>query len=179
MQDYGYAPLLTERDRAESAEDGIDPLGTEPLADALAVRLVPGVRERMRHPRFLTAMAVSLEVCRDFDEEALAADRVSEPWQVFEWYLVEGLVRTAESEDRLGLPGSQKASKAIADGVPLSATTGGSVSWRHRTKVRRADAMGCFNPIPDPRNPRSLSPAKRQVLFDAICVGGTDEHALS
>lgn len=121
MQTSVLAPKLTERDPVESAEGGLDPLGTEPLADALAVRLVPGVRERQRHPRFLTAMAVSLEVCRDFDEETVAADGVSEPWQVFEWYLVEGLVRTAEADERTGLPGSQKAARAIADGVPMSA----------------------------------------------------------
>jgi len=79
MQRYLFAPLLTEKDDAESSEGGIDPLGTEPLADALAVKLVPGVRERQRHPRFLTAMAVSLEICRDFDEETLATDGISAP----------------------------------------------------------------------------------------------------
>jgi len=121
MEHFTLAPLLTEIDPAESSEGGINPLGTESLADALAVRLAPGVRERQRHPRFLTALTVSLEVCRDFDEETLASDGVSAPWQVFEWYLVEGLVRTAESNERVGLPGSQKAAKASADGVPLSA----------------------------------------------------------
>jgi hypothetical protein len=114
-------PVLTERDSVESAEGGLDPLGTEALADSLAVRLVPGVRERQRHPRFLTAMAVSVHVCSDFDEDRLAADGISEPWQVFEWYLVEGLVREARPEDRVGLPGSQKADKALRDQVPLSA----------------------------------------------------------
>jgi hypothetical protein len=121
MQAQAFAPLLTEKDPAESTEGGLDPLGTDPLADALARRLVPGVRERMRHPRFLTAIAVSLEVCREFDDDSVAADGVSEPWQVFEWYMVEGLVRTMESDDRLGLPGSLKARSAKAAGVPLSA----------------------------------------------------------
>ncbi len=121
MEYFALAPVLTEKDPVEAAEGGIDPLGSEPLADALAVRLVSGVRERQRHPRFLTALAVSLEVCGSFDEEALAADGVSAPWQVFEWYLVEGLVRMAESAERVGLPGSLKAASAIADGVPLSA----------------------------------------------------------
>jgi hypothetical protein len=45
---------------------------------------------------------------------------VSEPWLVFEWYLVEGLVRTAESGHTIGLPGSLKAARAITEGVPLS-----------------------------------------------------------
>lgn len=118
---FAFSPLLTERDPIDSAEGGIDPLGMEALADTLAVRLAPGVRERQKHPRFLTAMAVSLELCGSFDEDALAPDGVSEPWQVFEWYLVEGLVRSAPKAERAGLPGSLKADRAIADGVPLSA----------------------------------------------------------
>lgn len=121
MQRYPLAPLLTEKDEAESSEGGIDPLGTEPLADALAVRLAPGVRERQRHPRFLTAMAVSLGICQDLDEETVAADGISAPWMVFEWYLVEGLIRTADASETVGTPGSLKAARAIADGVPLSA----------------------------------------------------------
>src|SRR5271166_2093668 len=100
MQHYLLAPLLTEKDEAESSEGGIDPLGAEPLADALAVKLVPGVRERQRHPRFLTAMALSLEICRDFDEEMVATDGVSAPSIVFEWYLVEGLVRSTDASER-------------------------------------------------------------------------------
>jgi hypothetical protein len=121
MENFALAPVLTEKDPMETAEGGIDPLGTEPLADALAVRLAPGIRERQRHPRFLTALAVSLEVCSSFDEETLAADGVSAPWQVFEWYMVEALVRTAESAERIGIPGSLKAARAVADGMPLSA----------------------------------------------------------
>lgn len=115
-------PLLTEEDPAVSGEGTLDPLGLYAIADALAVRLVPGVRERQKHPRFLTATAVSLTVCSEFDEDMIAADRVSEPWQVFEWYLVEGLVRATEDSDHLrGLPGRDKAARAIRDRVPLSA----------------------------------------------------------
>lgn len=121
MKNFVLAPLLSEKDPVEMAEGGIDPLGTAALADALAMRLVPGVRERQQHPRFLTAMAVAAEVCNSFEEEAVAADGVSPPWQVFEWYLVEGMVRTAENAQRIGLPGSLKAARAIGDGVPLSA----------------------------------------------------------
>ena len=101
-------PLLSERDDAEKAEGGIDPLGLEAIADALGTRLVPGVRERQTHPRYLTAIAVALAVCERFDEETFAADGVSEPWQVFEWHLVEGLVRTAEAGRSRGVPGSVK-----------------------------------------------------------------------
>jgi len=100
VMSYAIAPLLSERDEAESAEGGIDPLGLYTIADALGVRLVPGVRERQTHPRFLTAFAVSLAVCEAFDDETLASDRSSEPWLVFEWYLVEGLVRSSGERKR-------------------------------------------------------------------------------
>jgi hypothetical protein len=119
---YAVVPLLTERDDAESAEGGIDPLGLYTIADALGVRLVPGVRERQSHTRFLSTLAVSLSICGEFDEDGVAADGSSEPWLVFEWYVVEGLVRAAEEPaETLGLPGSLKARRAIADRVPLSA----------------------------------------------------------
>ncbi len=115
-------PLLSLEDRTESAEGSIDPLGTYAIADALGVRLIPGVRERQQHIRFLTAMAVSLLVCSEFEEDEVAADGVSEPWQVFEWYFVEGMVRkTKQSDDLRGLPGRDKATIAQRIGEPLSA----------------------------------------------------------
>lgn len=116
-------PLLTEADPAQSSEGALDPLGLYAIADSLAVRLVPGVRERQSHPRFLTAIAVSLFICSDFDEERIAIDGVSEPWQVFEWYMVEGLVRKISKEEKFlqGLPGREKAAQTLRDGVPLSA----------------------------------------------------------
>lgn len=117
-------PLLTEADPVASSEGTLDPLGLYATADSLGVRLVAGVRERQQHPRFLTAMAVSLAVCSEFDEDAVAEDHISEPWQVFEWYMVEGLVRTcADSDEIRGLPGRDKASAAIRDRVPLSAAS--------------------------------------------------------
>jgi hypothetical protein len=120
---HAFAPFLTEKDEKESSEGGIDPLGTEPLADALAMRLALGVRERQRHPRFLTAMAVSLSLCDEFGDEVVASDGVTPAWLVFEWYVVEGLVRTRGQtpKDIQGLPGRDKAGRALADHVPLSA----------------------------------------------------------
>ena len=103
-------PRLSEADPLASSEGSIDPLGMYAIADTLAMRLVPGVRERMQRPRFVTAMAVSAAICRDFGEDVLAADRVSEPWQVLEWHLVEGLVRTCNDREAIrALPGSDKA----------------------------------------------------------------------
>jgi hypothetical protein len=116
-------PLLTELDPRVSTEGSIDPLGTYAVADALAVRMIPGVRERQRHPRFLTAIAVSHVLCDDHDADVVARDGISEPWQVFEWYMVEGLVRTESEKSQLrGLPGHDKASSALKDNEPLSAT---------------------------------------------------------
>lgn len=115
-------PLLTEADPGTSSEGSIDPLGLYAIADSLGVRLAPGVRERQSHPRFLTAIAVSCAVCSEFDENLTAKDGVSPPWQVFEWYTVEGLVRTLRGTAEIrGLPGIDKASSAIDNDVPLSA----------------------------------------------------------
>ena len=78
-------PLLSDKDPLASTEGALNPLGLFSIADSLANKLIPGVRERQSHPRFLTAIAVSLAVCSGFAEEMLASDRISEPWQVFEW----------------------------------------------------------------------------------------------
>ena len=115
------SPLVSEADPVASSEGSIDPLGMAAIAENLAVRLVPGVRERQSHPRYLTAIAASTVVCSAFDEDMVATDEVSEPWQVFEWYMVEGLVRQLEVAEIRGLPGRFKAEQAIRDEVPLSA----------------------------------------------------------
>lgn len=145
------APLLSAADLESAAEGSIDPLGLMAIAESLAGRLVPGVRERQQHPRFLTAIAVSLAVCETFDEDTVASDRRSEPWQVFEWYAVEGMVRaTRESDDIKGLPGRDKAQQAIHDDVPLSAarylkapsTTGFHGVYRSLSEALHVDMNG-------------------------------------
>jgi len=118
MQSTLWTPLLSELDDSESWEGGIDPLGLYAVADALGEKLAPGVRQRQSHPRFLTAITVSIYLCSEFDDDSIASDGLSEPWQVFEWYLVEGMVRSGS--DYRGLPGSQKAERAFGNGVPLS-----------------------------------------------------------
>ena len=116
-------PLLSEEDRGTSLEGAIDPLGLYAVANALAVKLVPGIRERQSRPRFVTAIAVSASVCLGRTPGEVAADHVSEPWQVFEWYVVEGLVRgSSEDADLTALPGVDKARQAMRDRVPLSAS---------------------------------------------------------
>lgn len=113
-------PTLTEYDPVTRSEGALDPLGLYAIADRLATKLVPGVRERMSHPRFLTAMAAGAFVTRDFKDEEIASDGQSEPWMVFEWYIVEGLVRSMGNDpDLRQLPGIRKAQEAIRDGVSL------------------------------------------------------------
>ena len=52
----------------------------------------------------------------------VAADKVSEPWQIFEWYMVEGLTRNVSPNNTmLNLPGREKVRSAIQDKVPLCA----------------------------------------------------------
>jgi hypothetical protein len=118
-----FAPLLSEVDPKQSEEGAINPLGTYSIADALAVQVAPGIRERQFRPRFLSVMAVSFAVCNAFDEERVAADEVSEPWQVFEWYVVEGLVRGLGGTGRLSrVPGSEKVAAAVRNNIPLCAS---------------------------------------------------------
>ncbi|KKO19767.1 MAG: hypothetical protein BROFUL_01525 [Candidatus Brocadia fulgida] len=117
------APLLTEYDKVADSEGSLDPLGLSLIADRLGTRLVPGVRERMRHPRFLTAMAAGAFVCAEFDDDQVAGDGITPPYQVYEWYAVQALVgtfRNATSEI-LGLPGREKATDAMRKGKPLCA----------------------------------------------------------
>jgi hypothetical protein len=118
---FPLLPFLSDEDKVETSEGGLDPLGLVQVAEALSIRLVRGVRERMSHPRYLTAMTVAMEVCRNFPEDALARDGVSPPWLVFEWIAVEGFVRTADGRDPFKLPGSEKAATALRERVPLSA----------------------------------------------------------
>lgn len=113
-------PVLSEFDPVTSAEGVLDPLGLYAIADTLAIKLIPGVRERMQHPRFLTAMAVGALITQQYDDEVVAKDGISAPWMVYEWHAVEGLVQTKRDE-LIGLPGIQKAKEAIDRKVPLCA----------------------------------------------------------
>lgn len=115
-------PLLSVHDPDGATSTSLDPLGLTPIGEQLAVELIPGVRERQSHPRYLTAIAAAHAVCQNFPVETVAADGVSEPWQFFEWYAVEGLVRCAGTDSEARVPGSQKTKKALAQGLPLSAS---------------------------------------------------------
>lgn len=121
---FQAVPYITEFDPVYTSEGSLDPLGLYPIADRLATRLVPGVRERMLHPRFLTAMAVGSVICSEFDTERIAADGISEPWMIYEWYVVQAMVRTFDSGRTAipGVPGTEKATTAYRSAVPLNAS---------------------------------------------------------
>jgi len=116
-------PFLSEFDPAKTSEGSLDPLGLYSIADRLATKLVPGFRERMRHPRFLTSIAAGAHICSEYDEDAVAKDGVSPPYQVFEWYVVQALVRDFKDnlEEITGLPGRDKAFDAMKKDIPLCA----------------------------------------------------------
>ena len=116
------APFSSEFDPSEEAEGSIDPLGLQPGYDRLADRLLPAVTVRMGHPRFLTAMALGACVCEGWDLDATAADDITPPWLVWEWFVVEAFVRAQESlSERSSVPGGLKVRQALRNARPVSA----------------------------------------------------------
>ena len=116
------APFSSEYDPSEESEGSIDPLGLQPGYERLADRLLPAVTVRMGRPRFVTAMAVGSCVCERWDTDTVAADEVTQPWLVFEWFVIEAFIRAEEVLSSLsGIPGSQKVGNAIRHQRPVSA----------------------------------------------------------
>ena len=107
-------PNLSLYDPPTSSEGTIDPLGLYQIADQLATRLVPAVRERMQRIRFLTAMSVGALVT-----EGLEADPEQPecpPFLVWEWLVVESLIRSSDDEALLrGVPGTLVTRRALAN----------------------------------------------------------------
>lgn len=118
-----FLPSLSKWDPEESSEGSIDPLGHYPIAENLAEHLATGIRQRQSHPRMLTCMAVGAIICSDFEEDVLTRDGITEPWQIYEWYVVEGLVRSFDGNDLSGLPGLDKVRRANKEKIPVSAKT--------------------------------------------------------
>jgi len=114
-------PYRTLFDPETQGEGSIDPLGLATTADRLANWILPGMTARMWRPRFVTAIAVASLVVEPFGDE-LAADNVTPPWLVLEWYYVEALAGIREASDDLRrVPGIDKARRALRDGVPMNA----------------------------------------------------------
>ena len=105
-------PFLTSYDPPGTSEGTLDPLGLYQIADRLAVQLVPAVRERMQRIRFLTAMAVGTFVTEGLEDDPRRRD--ASPYLVWEWLVVESLIRISGDDPTLwGVPGTQVTRRAL------------------------------------------------------------------
>ncbi len=105
-------PSLTTFDPETSSEGTLDPLGLYLIADQLATKLVPAVRERMQRIRFLTVMAVGAVLSEELEWKA--GDSACEPWLVWEWLVVEALLRSPTIAPELrGVPGTLVTKRAL------------------------------------------------------------------
>ena len=118
-------PLLSTSDPVVESEGSVDPLSLSPVYDRLADRILPSLTVRMRRIRFVTAMCAAARVCADdYEEDDVASDGVTPPWLVFEWFVVEALVRRkAELDDADGVPGGSKVRTAIRQRRPICHTS--------------------------------------------------------
>jgi hypothetical protein len=83
----------------------------------------PAVTVRMGNPRFVTAIAIGARVCDDWETDAVAADGITPPWLVWEWFVVEAFVRTGNSpSETFGVPGIQKVRRALQHQRPVCAS---------------------------------------------------------
>ena len=122
MSIFDQLPRLSAYDPGATGEGGLDPLGLSAIADRIADVLAPGVRARMSQPRFVTVSAVGaiayqtlLDVTADLGKTTVDI--------AFEWLVVEAMVRHPNEGRTEGLPGNQKAARALATGQRLSRGT--------------------------------------------------------
>lgn len=107
-------PFLTAPDPDVLQEGSLDPLGMGRLADLLANEIAPEVTARMWRIRFVTAMAVGARVLEQ-PAEWMAEDGTP-AFLAFEWLVVEAFARTRGLADLVGVPGIQKAGRAVQAG---------------------------------------------------------------
>jgi hypothetical protein len=107
-------PFLTSYDPPGSGEGTLDPLGLSQIAEQLALHLVPAVRERMLRIRFLTTIALGSLVTEELDPNP--EEPTAPPWMVWEWLVVESLVRNMGGAPELwGVPGTLVTGRALQD----------------------------------------------------------------
>lgn len=123
MSDESVLPFLSQFDPPEQAEGSLDPLGLYSTADALGVRLAPGVRERQSKPRYLTLALAGIVACGEELAAAGEAGRLP-AWLVYEWTVVGSLVRQLRGTPTLqGIPGRDKVLSALEAGDVVCART--------------------------------------------------------
>ena len=107
-------PFLTSYDPPGTSEGTLDPLGLYQIADQLAVKLVPAVRERMQRIRFLTAMAVGARVTEGLEDDPRQRD--ASPYLVWEWLVVEAMIRAVGDDSKIwGVPGTLVTRHALGE----------------------------------------------------------------
>jgi hypothetical protein len=107
-------PFLTTYDPPGSSEGTLDPLGLYQIADQLATRLVPAVRERMQRVRFLTVMSLGSQVTEGLDGDPDQPE--ARPFLVWEWLVVEAIIRTLSDDPEVwGVPGTLVTRRARED----------------------------------------------------------------
>lgn len=116
-------PFQTAFDPPQQAEGSLDPLGLYSIADALGVRLAPGVRQRQSKPRYLTLALVGYAACQGELTE-LGASKGLPAWLVFEWLVVQSLVQQlAGTPEVQGIPGRDKVQNTLIRGEPVCASS--------------------------------------------------------
>lgn len=115
-------PFQTAFDPPQQAEGSLDPLGLYSIADALGVRLAPGIRERQSTPRYLTLALVGYTVCQGPLQNLASQKRVS-AWLVYEWLVVQSLVKQLQgTPDLQGIPGRTKVGETLRRGEAVCAS---------------------------------------------------------
>lgn len=117
------APILSEFDPPQESEGSVDPLSLQRIYERLADRILPAVTVRMSRVRFLTAIAVAAHVCRDYEDDDLAADDLTPPWLLFEWFVVEAFARSLDDDTPRGIPGMMKVKAALRNGRHVGAAS--------------------------------------------------------
>jgi hypothetical protein len=111
-------------DPVSRSDVSIDPLGLALVYERLADRMLPGMTVRMRRPRFLTALAVGAFICAEYGPDTVAADDVTPPYLVFEWWLIDAFVRASDLlADSSQIPGFRKVNAARSAGRPVDAVS--------------------------------------------------------
>jgi hypothetical protein len=114
-------PFLTSADPDVSQEGSLDPLGMGGIATLLADEIAPEVTARMSRIRFITAIAVGSRVLEQPVE--WAAEDGTPAYLALEWVVVESFARARATSDLVGVPGIQKARRAVRSNAHLG--TGG------------------------------------------------------
>lgn len=122
MSALSLLPFQTAFDPPQQAEGSLDPLGLYSIADALGVRLAPGVRERQSKPRYLTLALAGFSVCQGTLQE-LGSQKGLPAWMAFEWLVVQALVKCLGGTPELqGIPGREKVAECVRRGEPVCAS---------------------------------------------------------